>query len=173
MIHVSHSQVLAMVGVAMALLLNGFPVAAQEARDPTVEPAETASGGPLPKAVEGMSVLIRGDQSFLMVGTRLYAPGDTVGNLRVERITETEVWLHDGGAQIKVPRFAGITRKTIPAKPHCADIAPTADTAPSTPVATAPPAGTSSKAKRRARPNTPPLAPNPPAAAAACEDAPS
>jgi hypothetical protein len=73
----------------------------------------------LPKAVEGMSVMVRGDQSFLMVGTRLYAPGDTVGNLQVRRITETEVWLHDGKALIKVPRFAGITRKTIDAKPRC------------------------------------------------------
>lgn len=119
MIHTSHSRVLAMAGLAVALFLNGLPVAAQEARDPTVEPADTVSGGSLPKAVEGMSVLVRGDQSFLMVGTRLYAPGDTVGNLQVRRITETEVWLHDGKALIKVPRFAGITRKTIAAKSVC------------------------------------------------------
>jgi len=119
MIQASHSRVLAMAGVAVALLLNSLPLAAQEARDPTVEPAESMSDGSLPKAVEGMSVLVRGDQSFLMVGTRLYAPGDTVGSLQVRRITETEVWLHDGKALIKVPRFAGITRKTIAAKPVC------------------------------------------------------
>lgn len=169
----SHFKMLAMAAVAIALLLNGLPLAAQQARDPTVEPAETASGGQLPKAVEGMSVLVRGDQSFLVVGTRLYGPGDTVGTLRVERITETEVWLHDGNTLVKVPRFAGITRKTIPVKPLCAAIAPTADTAPSTSTATASPAGKPTKAKRRAKPNTPPVAPNPPAPAAACEDTPS
>lgn len=119
MIQASYSRVLAMAGVAVSLLLSGLPLAAQEARDPTVEPADTVSGGSLPKAVEGMSVLMRGDQSYLVVGTRLYAPGDTVGNLQVRRITETEVWLHDGNALIKVPRFAGITRKTIAAKPVC------------------------------------------------------
>jgi hypothetical protein len=155
---------LAMAAVAIALLLNGLPLSAQQARDPTVEPAENTSGGQMPKAVEGMSVLVRGDQSFLVVGTRLYGPGDTVGNLRVERITETEVWLHDGNALIKVPRFAGITRKTIPAKPLCAAIAP---------AATVPPAGKPTKTKKRTKPNTPPTAPNPPAPAAACEDTPS
>ena len=124
MIQTPYSRVLAMAGLAVALLLNALPLAAQEARDPTVEPAESMSGGSLPKAVEGMSVLVRGDQSFLIVGTRLYAPGDTVGDLQVRRITETEVWLHDGKALIKVPRFAGITRKTIAAKPRCG-VAPT------------------------------------------------
>lgn len=120
MIRTPYSRALAMSGVAAALLLSGLPpLAAQEARDPTVEPAESVPDGALPKAVEGMSVMVRGDQSFLMVGTRLYAPGDTVGNLQVRRITETEVWLHDGKALIKVPRFAGITRKTIAAKPRC------------------------------------------------------
>jgi len=119
MILAPYSRGLAMAGLAVALLLSGLPLAAQGARDPTVEPADTVSGGSLPKAVEGMSVMVRGDQSFLMVGTRLYAPGDTVGNLQVRRITETEVWLHDGKALIKVPRFAGITRKTIAAKPLC------------------------------------------------------
>lgn len=132
MIRAAHFRILAMAGVAVVLLLNGVPLAAQEARDPTVEPAEGVSGGSLPKAVEGMSVLVRGDQSFLVVGTRLYAPGDRVGSLQVRRITETEIWLHDGKALIKVPRFAGITRKTIAAKPVCgvAPAAPCQDTPP-------------------------------------------
>lgn len=132
MILAAHSRILAMAGLAVVLLLNGVPLAAQEARDPTVEPAEGVSDGSLPKAVEGMSVLVRGDQSFLVVGTRLYAPGDTVGSLQVRRITETEIWLHDGKALIKVPRFAGITRKTIAAKPLCgvAPAAPCQDTPP-------------------------------------------
>jgi hypothetical protein len=173
MIHTVHFRCVAMAGVALSMLLISAPLVAQEARDPTVAPSETGSGGLLPKAVEGMSVLVRGDQSFLVVGTRLYAPGDTVGNLRVERITETEVWLHDGNALIKVPRFAGITRKTIPVKPLCSALPPPADGAPSATAATASVAGKPTKARKRAKPNTPPVAPNPPAPAAACEDTPS
>ena len=133
MIHSFRSRRMAMAGVVLAVVLVGGPLAAQEARDPTVAPAETlgVSGRPH-KAVEGMSVLVRGDHRFVVVGTRLYGPGDRVGNLRVERITETEVWLHDGTALIKVPRFAGITRKTIAAKPLCgvASAAPCEDTPP-------------------------------------------
>ena len=120
MMHTPTSRRVAGAGAALVVLLSGLPLAAQEARDPMVAPSETGSGtGQMPKAVEGMSVMVRGDQSFLMVGTRLYAPGDTVGNLQVRRITETEVWLHDGKVLIKVPRFAGITRRTIAAKPLC------------------------------------------------------
>ena len=58
--------------------------------------------------------------------------GDKVGNLRLERITEKEVWFHDGRALIKVPRFAGIERKSIAAKPACSATAkspPSADAA--------------------------------------------
>ena len=174
MIYTIHPRSLAIAGAGLALLLTGLPLAAQAARDPTVAPAETgAMTGQLPKAVEGMSVLVRGDQSFLVVGTRLYAPGDTVGNLRVERITETEVWLHDGAALIKVPRFAGITRKSIPAKPLCAAMAPAIEAVASAPAASDSPASTNAKAKKRAKTNTPPVAPSPPPAAVACEDTPS
>lgn len=168
--HTPTSRRVAGAGAALVVLLSGLPLAAQEARDPMVAPSETGSGtGQMPKAVEGMSVMVRGDQSFLVVGTRLYAPGDMVGTLRVERITETEVWLHDGSAQIKVPRFAGITRKTIPAKPLCAAVTPADDAMPRTPVATAPAAG---KARKRAKPDASPLAPHSPAPAAACQDTP-
>ncbi len=123
-------------GLALVALLLGLPLAAQEARDPTVAPSDTGSigsAGSMPRAVEGMSVLVRGERPFLVVGTRLYAPGDTVGNLRVERITETEVWLHDGNALVKVQRFAGITRKAIPGKPRCDSAAPAAPCEDTTP----------------------------------------
>ena len=136
MTHALHIRTLAVAGVALVALLLGLPLAAQQGRDPTVAPSEStstsASGVLVPKAVEGMSVLVRGDRSFLVVGTRLYGPGDTVGNLRVQRITETEVWLHDGNALIKVSRFAGIERRAIAAKPMCAgaQAAPCEDTPP-------------------------------------------
>ena len=104
---------------SLALLLIALPLAAQEARDPTVAPAPTGTVGPSPLGVEGMTVMVRDNKSYLVIGTRLYAPGDTVGTVRVERITETEVWFHDGKGIIKVPRFAGIERTTVIVNPPC------------------------------------------------------
>lgn len=151
---------------ATAMLLNTLPTAAQDAvRDPTVAPGETGATSQSPAGVEGMTVLVRDDKPYLMVGARLYAPGDKVGNLRVERITEKEVWFHDGSALIKVQRFAGIERKAIVAKPLCAPPSPppNADTAvkPSTTVASK-----TKTAKRKAKR----ISPVPLPAAAPCED---
>lgn len=106
--------------IATTLLLGVCPASAQDGRDPTVAPTETGTALQSPTGVEGMTVLVRNNVPYLVVGTRLYAPGDKVGNLRVERISETEVWFHDGTTRTKVPRFAGIQRKVIATHPQCA-----------------------------------------------------
>lgn len=100
-----------------ALLLCGLSVLAQDGRDPTRPPGEAAAVNAPAMGVEGMTVLVRDGKPYLVVGTRLYAVGDKVGLMRVERISEAEVWLHDGRTLIKVPRFAGIERNAVPAKP--------------------------------------------------------
>jgi hypothetical protein len=58
-----------------------------------------------------MAVLVRQGVPYLVVGTRLYAKGQKVGQARIERITETEVWLREAGALRKVPVFGGIQRQ--------------------------------------------------------------
>jgi hypothetical protein len=156
MIHNYRKRFLGVASGALALLLN-TPLGAQQARDPTVEPGESASTKILSNEAEGVSVLVRGEKSFLVVGTRLYAPGDKVGGMRVERITETEVWMHDGKVLIKIPRFAGITRNVSAPKPLC------------TPTSTVVKPSNSTK---RAKPKTTSQPPNPPAPAVACEDTP-
>ena len=100
---------------ALALLLAcaSLPVHAQ--RDPTQPPPEASvsSGGAAsqsPLGTDGMAVVVRNGKPFLVIGTRLYAPGQKVGQQRVERITETEVWLRDSSGLKKIPRFAGIQR---------------------------------------------------------------
>lgn len=110
------------VAVAVGVAMGGLPAAAQEARDPTVAPRETRSGTATPAGLEGMTVLVRGGKAYLVVGTRLYAPGDKVGGLRVDRITETQVWLRDAKKLIKLQRFAGIERKSLPPLPRCAPV---------------------------------------------------
>lgn len=153
-------------GLALALLLCALSVSAQDGRDPTVAPGESAAVGDSPMGVEGMTVLVRDDKPYLVVGTRLYAVGDKVGMMRVDRITEIEVWLHDGRALIKVPRFAGIERTAVNTKPACAPGAG----APA-PAASTPTSAKASKKSHRAPANPPVLAPNSPPAATPCEDA--
>ena len=48
---------------------------------------------------------------YLVDGTRLYGVGQKLGAFRIERISETEVWLRNGKELRKLPRFAGIQRK--------------------------------------------------------------
>jgi hypothetical protein len=58
-----------------------------------------------------MAVLIRDGKPYLVEGTRLYAVGQKIGGYRIERISETEVWLRGSDGLRKVPRFNGIQRK--------------------------------------------------------------
>lgn len=106
-----------------AICLGSLPAVAQDGRDPTVAPADprsaAAAAAGSPVGAEGMTVMLRDGMAFLVVGTRWYAPGDKVGAFRVERITETQVWLRDDTKLIKVPRFAGIERKSLASVPQC------------------------------------------------------
>lgn len=103
---------------ALMVLCGLTPALAQE-RDPTEPPAQVfgAAGGVTstspknPWGNEGTAVVVRDGKSYLVVDTRLYAPGQKVGPWRIERITETEVWLKDGAVRRKVPRFDGIERR--------------------------------------------------------------
>ncbi len=96
------------------------PVAfAQALRDPTVPPASAlsapaanASGRAPAPDIGPVAVIVREGRPYLVVGTRLYAAGQSIGALRVERITETEVWLREGKTLHKKPIFAGIVRSS-------------------------------------------------------------
>ncbi len=95
---------------------------AQE-RDPTAAPpmaaASGAAGAAASPLAQGSSVVVRNGQPHLVVGTRLVAVGQPVGNGKLERITETEIWLREAGQLKKIPRFAGIQRDSVAAG-HCA-----------------------------------------------------
>ncbi|QDL56457.1 hypothetical protein [Rhodoferax aquaticus] len=92
-------------------------VSAQALRDPTQAPVEQqapiggAVGGIDPTA--GVAVLVRNGVPYLALDTRIYAVGQSVGSARIERITETEVWLKEGGKVYKLPRFAGVQRSAV------------------------------------------------------------
>ncbi|ABD71042.1 hypothetical protein Rfer_3333 [Rhodoferax ferrireducens T118] len=94
---------------------------AQSLRDPTLPPAEAGvAGAPAAASIfsfdsSATAVIVRNGRSYLAVGTRLYAPGEKLGQARIERISETEVWLRESGVLRKVPLFAGIERRAAAA----------------------------------------------------------
>ena len=102
--------------VLLAWLAGGMAWA-QALRDPTVPPPLVGPSGlneaGQPAAVQPgvVAVIVRHGVPHLLVGTRLYAQGQKVGLARIERITETEVWLREAGALRKVHVFGGIERR--------------------------------------------------------------
>lgn len=131
------ARLLPWVKLAWMLVLAGpccSLVYAQPLRDPTVPPL--TGGSAVPGAVPavpsiqpgGMAVLVRGGVPYLVVGTRLYAKGQKVGQARIERITETEVWLREAGVQRRLPVFGGIQRQAsrpVPIVPSRSSSTPT------------------------------------------------
>lgn len=102
-----------LLGVALGV------VSAQSLRDPTLPPADAgAPGAPAAAATPSLAssattVIVRNGRAYLAVGTRLYAQGAKLGQARIERITETELWLREGGVLRKVPLFDGIARRAV------------------------------------------------------------
>jgi hypothetical protein len=90
---------------------------AQTLRDPTQPPPIVAANGlnesGQPAAVQSgsVAVVVRQGVPHLVVGSRLYAKGQKVGLARIERITETEVWLREDGVLRKIQVFGGIERR--------------------------------------------------------------
>jgi len=89
---------------------------AQPLRDPTLAPAAAgvaSSSGPQREEIlktGSISVLKRDGAHYLMIGTRLYGVGQRIGQVRVERTTETEIWLREGGQLQKIKVYSGVQR---------------------------------------------------------------
>jgi hypothetical protein len=105
--------------MGLSLFFSFGQVDAQGLRDPTLPPAEAGfastatGGGSLSLEPGAMSIIVRGGRPYLALGTRLYAQGQRLGQTRIERISETEVWLREGGVLRKVSQFPGVQRRTV------------------------------------------------------------
>ena len=116
----------------MAMLSMAAAVPAQTLRDPTVAPAaaglsEGSASRPEELLTPGsVSVLVRDGVHYLIHGTRLYATGQRIGQVRIERISETEVWLREGGKLQKIQIFNGVQRRAAvaPVAPKKPSVAP-------------------------------------------------
>jgi hypothetical protein len=116
------------------LCLAATQAPAQNMRDPTLPPGVS---GPSGGAGSGqgnsfkspLSLLIVDGVPHVVVGTRLYAQGQKLGEARIERITETEVWLREGGELRKVSTFSGVQRRAVAPSAQVPDCAAQGDDA--------------------------------------------
>lgn len=111
---------------ALCTVAQAQALAPAALRDPTLPPAGAAAGSPedalgagaAAAGLPGANVVVREGKSYLVVGSRLVAPGQMVESSKLERITETEVWWRDANGITKVPRYAGVQRSA--ARTQCA-----------------------------------------------------
>jgi hypothetical protein len=105
------------------LIFFSMQLGAQSLRDPTLPPSSaglgvaTAPGALMVIQPGSMTIIVRNGQPLLVVGTRLYAQGQSIGEARIERISETEVWLREGDLLRKVSQFQGVQRRMLPSIP--------------------------------------------------------
>ncbi len=115
------------IGAALWIFLCGHVATAQGLRDPTQPPTPTlqpSSATPrnasTPSArvlktlalVNGPLALVeRQGRLHVMLDGHLYAQGQRFGAIRIERISETEVWFRDGAALYKMSRFPNVQRR--------------------------------------------------------------
>lgn len=115
--------------LALLVLAWSCPLLALD-RDPTLAPAgafalpaavaSTAVADPdnpaMPE-VSSAAVLVRAGKPYLVSGSRLYPVGQAIGPFKIERISETEVWLRNGKELHKIQRFSGIERQPATERP--------------------------------------------------------
>lgn len=107
---------MARMACALCLLSMALPALSEPLRDPTLPPSSAGfclpEDAPKPVALStgSYAVVVRSGRPFLIVDARLYAKGQTVGQERIERISETEVWLRGDGVLRKIPLFSGVER---------------------------------------------------------------
>lgn len=106
--------------VGLLLMAN----AAWAQRDPTLPPFPDRSTGERKQPTgdpqsRSWAVIVVDGQPHLVVGTRLYAVGQQFGQARIERISETEIWLRQGGILRKNSIYGGVIRRSAPDQTPC------------------------------------------------------
>jgi hypothetical protein len=107
--------------LACSLVGTLVPLHAEEARDPTRPPPEVASlpSAPgeskpgLPLSPGDLSIVVVDGKPLLVRDKHLYRQGESLGQYKIERISESEVWLRKGRELHKIARFAGIERRSL------------------------------------------------------------
>jgi hypothetical protein len=115
--------------IVLALCFGSTLVNAHSQRDPTVPPpfseaelAAIASETSIGIESGDITIVVRNGLPYLVIDSLFYTEGDTIGPVRIERITETDIWLSEAGILRKLSMFSSIQRRTVEplaAEPHC------------------------------------------------------
>ena len=107
---------------ALAIATMALPAAAQSApalRDPMVPPlaiarpaAATGSLEDAPQPAPQQLLTVNG-QRYVVDGRRRLGVGDALGSTRIERITDSAVWVRDGNTVTRLPFYGSVTKRTV------------------------------------------------------------
>ena len=119
---------LALAAAAMSLAVQAQGIDAQTMRDPTVPPAAARPTAATPNAPGGVTAplstpkhLVRIDGvPYVVEGTRRRGVGDLLGSARIERITETDVWVSEGGSVTRIPLHGLVVKQVAVESPAAA-----------------------------------------------------
>ncbi len=104
-------------GAANLLAQVSAVVPREAGRDPTQPPPEFAQPGGgerlLPEVIDPKHLVVVNGNRFLIWKSRRLAVGDLIEGARIERISETEVWVRNAAGLRKLPIFSGIEKRPL------------------------------------------------------------
>lgn len=109
--------------LAMLIATAALPAAAQNAplRDPMVPPLSIARPAANPGVLDAASepppapqqLLTVNGKRYVVDGRRRLGVGDALGGTRIERITDSAVWVRDGNTVTRLPFYGSVTKRTV------------------------------------------------------------
>jgi len=102
--------------IGVALFFAAATSNAQTLRDPTLPPITQNTGkteatlSALSIGTAPPSIIVREGRSYVVLESHLYAQGHRYGDVRIERISETEVWFRERNVLYKISRFPSARR---------------------------------------------------------------
>lgn len=125
---------------ALAIASTALPASAQNApglRDPMVPPlaiarpaASQAEVAPEPPPTPRQLLTVDGKR-YVVDGRRRLGVGDALGGTRIERITDSAVWVREGNTVTRLPFYGGVVKHNVSSLPASA---PAAGSRPKKPV---------------------------------------
>lgn len=125
----------------MAIAAAALPVTAQNTpglRDPMVSPLAIARPATNPGSLEvaaepsptPQQLLTVDGRRYVVDGRRRLGVGDALGGTRIERITDSAVWVREGNTVTRLPFYGGVVKHNVSSLPASA---PAAGSRPKTP----------------------------------------
>ena len=110
--------------LAVILAAAALPATAQNApplRDPMVPPLSIARPAANPGVLDAapeppptpQQLLTVNGKRYVVDGRRRLGVGDALGGTRIERITDSAVWVRDGNTVTRLPFYGSVTKRTV------------------------------------------------------------